>query len=87
MNCLICEKPIEYAGQGRPPAYCGKLCRRAAEYEIRRIQRRLTKLETRLSELQAEPYTWAAEFGIPKLKKQIQSVNERLLQLLGANNE
>jgi hypothetical protein len=33
---------------GRTPVYCGVACRRAAELEIRRVNRRLTALEQAL---------------------------------------
>ncbi len=47
-----CGKPLEQpAGAGRPPTYCGTACRRAAEFEIRRLDKLLARLEDRLSEL------------------------------------
>ena len=45
MNCQKCGISIEKPPTGRPPRYCGKACRSAAGYEIRRITRRLEKLE------------------------------------------
>ena len=38
-------------GVGRPLTYCGTACRQLAAYEIRRLQERLTVLETDLSDL------------------------------------
>ena len=43
--CLKCRKPLKPTGVGRPPSYCSTGCRRAAEYELRRIQRHLERLE------------------------------------------
>lgn len=49
-NCLKCGKPIEKpAKQGRPPKYCGNACRRAAEFELRRINDHIAKLESNFS--------------------------------------
>ncbi len=36
---------------GRPPSYCSTACRRAAEYELKRLQRHLERLETEGEEL------------------------------------
>ncbi|MGH8645222.1 MAG: hypothetical protein ACREX4_12455 [Gammaproteobacteria bacterium] len=41
--------PVNKAG--RPSEYCSTGCRRAAEFEIRRVNRRLESLETDLSSL------------------------------------
>ena len=45
--CSKCRTPIKPVGVGRPPSYCSTGCRRAAEYELRRIQRHLERLEAR----------------------------------------
>lgn len=44
-ECVKCFRPLEQAQTGRPPRYCGEPCRRAAEYEVKRLQRRLETLE------------------------------------------
>ena len=50
--CLKCGGPLpERPATGRPPAYCSVACRRAAEFEIRRLNRRLETLETKASAL------------------------------------
>lgn len=50
LTCVKCGAPIERRpGRGRPPIYCADVCRSAAAYEIRRLQRRREGLETRLS--------------------------------------
>ena len=43
--CLKCRTPLTPTAVGRPPSYCSTGCRRAAEYELRRIQRHLERLE------------------------------------------
>jgi sugar-specific transcriptional regulator TrmB len=45
-RCAKCGRELEeLADTGRPKRYCGTPCRRAAEYELRRIQRQLEALE------------------------------------------
>lgn len=45
-TCRKCGNALpERAGTGRPALYCSSACRRAAEYEIRRLSRRLERLE------------------------------------------
>lgn len=59
LACAKCGSPIErQSSPGRPPIYCGPVCRSAAAYEIRRLQRRLEGLETRLSWLRQERDDW-----------------------------
>ena len=51
-GCIKCAAPLsEGAGTGRPAAYCGDACRRAAEFEIRRASARLERLEDQRSVL------------------------------------
>ncbi len=46
MQCLKCARPLTAPKTGRRPRYCGSGCRRAAEYELRRLQRTLENLES-----------------------------------------
>lgn len=46
MTCLKCGDPLPVQdGPGRPRTYCSEGCRRAAEYELRRLERRITNVE------------------------------------------
>ena len=45
VECLKCGAALEPRATGRPPTYCGPVCRRAAEFELRRLQRRLEVAE------------------------------------------
>lgn len=48
-SCLKCGGPLPApAGTGRPRRFCSTGCRRGAEYELRRLQRHLERLEERL---------------------------------------
>lgn len=51
-TCLKCGRELEdSARSGRPRSWCSTGCRRAAEYELRRLSRRLQALEERASAL------------------------------------
>lgn len=44
--CRKCRGPLPEGSEiGRPASYCSLGCRRAAEFELRRIQTRLQRLE------------------------------------------
>lgn len=52
-NCIICSATINStSATGRPRVYCDESCRRLAEYKIRAIRARLTKLWDNLSSLE-----------------------------------
>ncbi len=45
-DCAICNKPIQSTAKtGRPKIYCGEPCRRMAEREILRLEKRVSELE------------------------------------------
>ena len=44
-QCRYCNRELHEAKIGRPRDYCSVGCRRAAEYEIPRVSRRLEELE------------------------------------------
>ena len=55
-SCPKCGAPVQKRlGRGRPALYCGPVCRSSAAYEVRRLQRRLQGLESRLSWLRHKP--------------------------------
>lgn len=43
--CPQCGSTLLQASTGRPRVYCGEVCRRSAEYELRRVQALLTRAE------------------------------------------
>jgi len=50
--CARCGAGLPgWAGRGQRPKWCSTGCRRAAEYEVRRLVRRLERLDGRLAEL------------------------------------
>ena len=44
-TCPIDGRPLARSATGRPPTFCSTACRRVAEHELRRIDRRLAGLE------------------------------------------
>lgn len=46
-TCRKCGSTFESNAIGRPAAYCSAGCRRAREYELRRLQAQLVGLEAR----------------------------------------
>jgi len=99
MHCPRCKADVRGSGKGRPPTYCGEPCRRAAEYELRRIQRGLEKSEDRLREwrrkavlIEADKYRGIgsldnAEVQIAVHEAEIAELEERLRLLLAAGSE
>ena len=52
LTCLKCgSNRLTKLATGRPPVYCSVACRRAAEYEIKRLQRHLARLEIEAEDL------------------------------------
>lgn len=78
MACLVCRKPLERPEVGRPPSYCSTSCRRAAEYELRRLQRRLQALEDQAARARIVGADELAE----RVGHEIKRAELRLLQLL-----
>ncbi len=50
-HCIKCKAPITQKTGGRKRLYCGRACRGAAAYEIRRLGRHLERLEVSASQL------------------------------------
>ena len=96
MQCLKCGNEIEKPATGRPPRYCSRACRRTAEYEIRRITRRLEKLEERRDD-ESELVDAQCSLGdmagrgpaerLAAVEKLILGAETRLKELLGAADD
>ena len=43
--CRVCAAPLTIPATGRPPRYCSVTCRRQAEYELKRINLHLSRVE------------------------------------------
>ena len=51
VGCVQCGRTVEQPPTGRPRSYCSIGCRRTAEFEIRRLVRRIERQETNLESL------------------------------------
>lgn len=86
-TCAKCGDVLEQPSTGRPPTYCGPTCRRASEYELRRLQRRLESAERNVEHARE-----SMEFGYAPLaqrrkrlafaEQQLADLEERLRVLL-----
>ena len=74
--CLKCRTPLTPTAAGRPPSYCSPGCRRAAEYELRRIQRHLERLEAQRQ----------SPFFVKDTERAIAALEARLRTLLEDGN-
>ncbi|WP_189110504.1 hypothetical protein [Streptomyces camponoticapitis] len=74
-------------GPGRPATYCSKACRRAAEYELRRIQ---AALETVEGQIRSCRFGWGGrsmERDFPKYEAERVRLEARLRELLDDGSE
>ena len=95
-NCKKCGAELRIPTTGRPPTYCGVACRRSAEFEIRRINKRLETYETErdhLRELAKLPHTPRYFDGrdvkrrLEDIETTIANTEERLRSLLNDGSE
>jgi hypothetical protein len=69
---------------GRPPTYCSQRCRRASEFEIRRIDKRIGDLETQLSDRRISNLKFFSGVDDPeRIQAEIERLKTRLLELFG----
>lgn len=52
--CRECGERVTQARTGRPRVYCGSTCRRAAEYELRRLRALLSRAGQREQDARAK---------------------------------
>ena len=77
MTCIKCGHEIPpHAGPGRPRRYCSTGCRRAMEYELRRLQRALENVEER------QRWDRINRQENPALEQERRRVESRLRELL-----
>jgi predicted nucleic acid-binding Zn ribbon protein len=77
--CLKCEGPIP-ASRRADSRFCGEACKLAAEYERRRIQRRLGQLEDAERQWRCWP---GYEHHLAHVQGEIAEAEARLRVLLG----
>jgi hypothetical protein len=82
LACRKCGGPVPaQAGPGRPAAYCSKGCRRAREYELRRLERALFDVE---EQIRACRFGWNGRTSRdePKFEAERVRLEDRLRVLL-----
>lgn len=85
-NCIKCGANIAaHAGAGRPKAYCSDACRRSADLEIRRIDRRMEKLEMDAQNLRLGRGMFT-DCDAEKIAAEIEQNEARLKLLLSGND-
>lgn len=83
-HCLKCGKSLDEASdKGRPPAYCSLSCRRAAEMEIRRADKRLEALEVDAQNIRLGRMMDLGGKEEGKIVDEIKLIEARLKLLLG----
>ncbi|MEV6912815.1 hypothetical protein [Amycolatopsis sp. NPDC051071] len=86
MKCRKCGRTLaDRAGPGRKPVYCSPGCRRAAEYELRRIQRALEALEDEHRDIRLNWPPFADR--LPLLEAERDRLEIRLRELLDDDTE
>jgi predicted nucleic acid-binding Zn ribbon protein len=85
--CVKCARPVVSSGVGRPRAYCSEGCRRAAEYELRRVERAIEKVEAELAWCRINSNA-RTDPQVPKYEAERVRLESRLSELLtaGASN-
>jgi len=95
-NCLQCGAELQKPKTGRHPSYCSVGCRRSAEYEITRLNRRIDSFENDLAHergLQGPFPDICDGFGrhvqdrVNHLQKELGAAENRLRLLLNARAE
>ena len=82
-SCKSCAKRFPVTPRGRPKDYCSTACRRANEFEIRRLNSRIARLEDRASANRLDPIAMAfVGFGDGGLVEEIELQKARLRELL-----
>ncbi len=91
--CAICNKPVESnAKTGRPKDYCSVVCRRMAEREILRIEKRIGELEHDLMSCRRLPANTMLGEGragevIIRIEAELKRQNDRFRLLLTASGD
>jgi hypothetical protein len=82
MTCRKCGGPVESGGMGRPRRWCSDGCRKSAGLEVRRIGRRLERVEDQLPRWRA-----AVERGRHPQGGSLTHARERLADLVALRDE
>ena len=90
-QCRICGEALEQPETGRPRVYHSVACRRAAEYELRRLQGRLALAEKRdMLAREAHAESWDKPSTRRTVKfwaGEVDRLQARLLELLAGTGD
>jgi hypothetical protein len=92
-RCRNCTAPLPPPPPtGRPPSYCSTECRRAAEFAIRRCNKRLEQVEAELSEARvdqafAKEGDESAQRRVDAWQAEADVLSERLRGLMADDDE
>lgn len=92
-TCAVCNKPVESnAKTGRPKDYCSVVCRRMAEREILRLEKRIGELEHDLMSFRRLPANTMLAEGragevIVRVEAELKRQNDRFRLLLTASGD
>jgi hypothetical protein len=86
-RCRTCSQRLQRPSTGRPPRYCSDACRRAAEFAVRPVARRLETLETAKSEARTDGALGVVseertQVVLHAYRAEIQRLESRLRELL-----
>ena len=79
--CRVCSAELPMKDVGRPAIFCSPACRRAAAYEVRRVEGRTGKLEARLSDMRCSEFV-TLDANPTLLQAELAVQHKRLLELL-----
>lgn len=80
-TCVMCGRALTQPATGRPRRYCSTGCRRAADLEVRRLDRHLDQLEQRLRWANLN-FWMTGKDEIEKIEQLIDLTKRRLITLL-----
>ncbi len=84
--CVKCSRPLpEQSGPGRPTIYCSTACRRAVEYELRRVQSALEQVEDQVRACRFGWYGRTPEHAVA-YEAERERLEGRLRLLLGGDD-
>jgi hypothetical protein len=82
-TCRKCgaDLPARPPGAGRPREYCGTGCRRAAEYEIRRLNSAIEVMEKALRDCRVG-WNFRGDHDVPRYREELERLETRMRNLL-----
>jgi hypothetical protein len=95
-NCPKCGVELQNPPTGRPKTYCGQVCRRLVEFEIRRLTRNLEALDAQRIHLEQpgvaaarmrDVYGRSHEKQLADVQHSIETIENRLRVLLGGESD